>query len=129
MPRSRAGAGPVPQAGAECLSWRWIFFVNIPLYLVTIGAITAKFRERVERREHSIDYRSATLLTAGLTLVVPQGAQACRRRGLRGRNGAAGGVRARGTSLAEPVLPLWVFRRRLLVASGTVSACAGAVLT
>jgi MFS family permease len=40
---------------AEYLSWRWIFFVNLPLGAVAVFMLAAKFTERVERREHHID--------------------------------------------------------------------------
>jgi EmrB/QacA subfamily drug resistance transporter len=122
---------------SEYASWRWIFLVNIPLCLLAAGMIVRRFGEVVERTRPRIDYRGAALLTAGLTLVVLgvlEGGQSW------AWDSPAGiavpgvgiallvafGVAERGA--AEPVLPLWVFRRRLLVASGLVSAGIGAVL-
>jgi MFS family permease len=52
------------------LSWRWIFYVNLPtgaLALVVIGAV---FHARANRVEHEIDYLGAALLAGGLSCVV-----------------------------------------------------------
>jgi EmrB/QacA subfamily drug resistance transporter len=122
---------------AEYLTWRWIFFVNIPLCALAAWMLLRSFHETVERRAHTMDYRGAALLTAGCTLVIL---------GLLEGGGAwpwaspAGvGVPAAGVLLVaafvlvergatEPVLPLWVFRRRMLVTCCLVGLCVGAVL-
>lgn len=122
---------------SEYVSWRWIFLVNIPLCLLAATMIARNFAERVERSRPVIDYRGAALLTAGLTLVilaVLEGGQAW-------AWASPAGIAVLGVGIAllvvfwlvervakEPVLPLWVFRRRLLVASGLISAGVGAVL-
>src|ERR1700693_544371 len=38
------------------LSWRWIFYVNLPLGLLALGVIGTVFSPRVERAKHKIDY-------------------------------------------------------------------------
>src|SRR3954468_24251335 len=55
---------------SEYVSWRWIFFVNIPLCLLAGAMIARRFTEQVERRRPRIDYAGAVLLTAGLTLLI-----------------------------------------------------------
>jgi EmrB/QacA subfamily drug resistance transporter len=122
---------------SEYVSWRWIFFVNIPLCLLAATMIYRRFQERVERGHPSIDYRGAALLTAGLTLVilgVLEGGQAW-------AWDSPASIAVLGIGLAslvafgfverhaaEPVLPLWIFRRRLLVSSGLLSVGVGAIL-
>jgi EmrB/QacA subfamily drug resistance transporter len=122
---------------AEWVSWRWIFFVNIPLCLLAGAMILRGFHEKVERRRPEIDYRGAALLTAGLTRVilgVMEGGQAWA-----WDSAISIGVLGVGLALllafgfvertAEaPVVPLWVFRRRLLVTSGLVAVGVGAIL-
>src|SRR3954452_21959718 len=49
---------------SEYVSWRWIFFVNIPLCLIAAATIGLRFHERVDRRRPRIDYAGAVLLTA-----------------------------------------------------------------
>src|SRR4051812_16123909 len=122
---------------SEYVSWRWIFLINIPLCLLAGATILRRFHERVERGRPAIDYRGAALLSVGLTLLilgVLEGGQAWRWDspisvavlGL----GAASLVAFTFVerSAAEPVLPLWGFRRRLLVTSGLLSVGVGAIL-
>ncbi len=55
---------------SQFVSWRWIFFVNIPLCLIAGWAIIRNYSEQIERKDHRIDYAGATLLTVGLTAVI-----------------------------------------------------------
>src|SRR5947208_5822159 len=48
------------------LSWRWIFYVNLPLGALALFVIGAVFHARTNRVEHAIDYLGATTLAAGL---------------------------------------------------------------
>ena len=122
---------------SEYVDWRWIFLVNIPLCLLAGGMIFTKFHEPAERRHPVIDYRGAALLTAGLTLVilgVLEGGQAWAWASPTSLITLGGGLlllvlfglAERGAP--EPVLPLWVFRRRLLVTSGQLAVGVGAIL-
>lgn len=122
---------------SEYASWRWIFWVNIPLCALAAAMIARNFAERVDRSRPAVDYRGAALLTAGLTLVILallEGGQAWAWTSPAGIAILAVGVVLLAVfwlverGAPEPVLPLWVFRRRLLVASGLISAGVGAVL-
>ena len=123
---------------SEWVSWRWIFFVNIPLCLLAGTMIWRGFQERMDDRERpAIDYRGAALLTAGLTLVilgVLEGGQAWAWTSPISIAALAGGMALLVVfglverSAAAPVLPLWVFRRRLLVSSGALAVGVGAIL-
>jgi EmrB/QacA subfamily drug resistance transporter len=122
---------------SEYVSWRWIFFVNVPLCLLAAGMIGRRFQEKVIPGRPAIDYRGAALLTTGLTLVVLgvlEGGQAWAWDSPASIAILAIGVAALiafgvvERTAIEPVLPLWVFRRRLLITSGLVSASVGAIL-
>jgi EmrB/QacA subfamily drug resistance transporter len=52
------------------LSWRWIFYVNLPVAAVAMVVIGAVFHTRAERVEHAVDYAGAALLAGGLSAVV-----------------------------------------------------------
>jgi EmrB/QacA subfamily drug resistance transporter len=52
------------------LSWRWIFYVNLPLGALALIVIGVVFHARADRVEHEIDYLGAALLAAGLSSVV-----------------------------------------------------------
>ncbi len=46
----------------DSFSWRWVFFVNIPLGAAALSAVASRLHLPVHKREHSIDYMGATLL-------------------------------------------------------------------
>jgi EmrB/QacA subfamily drug resistance transporter len=122
---------------SEYVSWRWIFFVNIPLCLVAAAMIGLRFAERVERRRPQIDYAGAGVLTVALTLLVLgllEGGQAWAWASPQSIAVLGGGVVLLAVFVAverraaDPVVPLRLLRQRLLVATSLVSACVGAVL-
>ncbi|MFC7403773.1 MDR family MFS transporter [Georgenia alba] len=58
-------------AFSQFLSWRWIFWVNLPLGAVAVFMLVRHFREKPREGEREpIDYVGAVLLTAGSTLMV-----------------------------------------------------------
>src|SRR5579859_987602 len=52
------------------LSWRWIFYVNLPLGAAALFVIGAVFHAPAERVEHKIDYLGAATLAAALSAIV-----------------------------------------------------------
>ena len=122
---------------SQYLSWRWIFFVNIPLCLVAAAAIALRFHEQVDRRRPRIDYAGAATLTVALTLLVLgllEGGQAWAWGSPQGIAVLVTGAVLLGLFVgierraADPVVPLRLLRNRLLVATNLASACVGAVL-
>jgi EmrB/QacA subfamily drug resistance transporter len=120
----------------EYATWRWIFWINLPIAALAVVMLVRNFRERVTRREHQIDVVGAALLTVGCALLI-----------LGLLEGSAWGwgsgrsllvfalsVALLGTFIvverrvAEPVLPLWVFTRRTLVAGNLAAVTVGAVV-
>jgi len=122
---------------SEFLSWRWIFFVNIPLCLLAAWLLGRSFHETIEKRRHRVDYLGAALLTLSLTLLIlavleggqswawnsPQSVGAFALGGLLLSGFVWAEIRA-----AEPVLPLWVISRRLLLSTSLISLGVGAIL-
>jgi EmrB/QacA subfamily drug resistance transporter len=122
---------------SQYLSWRWIFFVNLPLGALAAWNLVRHFHEKVERRPHRIDYTGAGLLMTGCSLLIlglleggvswawdsPASAFVL----------GAGSVAVIAFLLverraAEPVLPLWVFQRRTLVGGNLAALSVGALL-
>jgi EmrB/QacA subfamily drug resistance transporter len=117
--------------------WRWIFLVNVPLCLLAAGLILRNFHETVERTEHHVDYLGAVLLTTGMTLLilgVLEGGQAWA-----WDSPVSIAVFAVGALLvaafavaerraAEPILPPWVLRRRLLATTTALALGVGVIL-
>jgi EmrB/QacA subfamily drug resistance transporter len=46
-------------------SWRWVFYVNLPVGALALAVIAIAIPKRTERREHSLDLLGAMLLAAG----------------------------------------------------------------
>ena len=52
------------------LSWRWIFYINLPLGALAFGVIAVAFHSPAVHVRHKIDYLGATLLATGLSGIV-----------------------------------------------------------
>jgi EmrB/QacA subfamily drug resistance transporter len=122
---------------SEFLSWRWIFFVNIPLCILAGWMLVRRFHETIERRRHTLDVPGAVFLTLGLScviLAVLEGGQAWAWDSPQSL--IAFGLGAvllvafviAEHRAAEPVLPLWVLSRRLLGTTTLISLGVGAIL-
>ncbi|TCO64451.1 MDR family MFS transporter [Actinocrispum wychmicini] len=122
---------------AEYVSWRWIFFINLPFGILAVLMIVRKFAERIERREQRIDYAGSALLTIGLSLVLLgllEGGVAWAWNSAPSLLIFAVGVAmlvAFGfveRKAAEPVLPLWVFTSRTLIGGNLMALIVGALM-
>ncbi|MGH3329456.1 MAG: MDR family MFS transporter [Streptomycetales bacterium] len=51
-------------------SWRWIFFINLPVGLVALVVTSAVLNMPFQRREHAIDYLGAALLVGGVSALL-----------------------------------------------------------
>lgn len=118
-------------------TWRWIFFVNIPLCIIAAFMLLRAFHEKVEPRRHRIDYAGAILLTTGLTLIILgllEGGHAWAWSAWQSIGcfvvGAASLVAFAIVErrAAEPVLDLSLFSRRLIATTTLVAAGVGAIL-
>jgi EmrB/QacA subfamily drug resistance transporter len=110
------------------LSWRWIFFINLPTGILAMVVIAAVLPAGSARRRHAIDYTGAILLTAALSAVIlftglggttfPWGSPI--RLGLAAAAVAATlGFIAVELRASEPILPMTLFaNRNFAVASG-----------
>jgi len=49
----------------QSLSWRWVFFVNLPLGILALAAVATRLHLPVHKLQHKIDYLGASLLAAG----------------------------------------------------------------
>jgi EmrB/QacA subfamily drug resistance transporter len=52
------------------LSWRWIFYINLPVGVIALAVLAATLPARGRRVRHSIDYAGAALLAVTLSAVV-----------------------------------------------------------
>jgi EmrB/QacA subfamily drug resistance transporter len=52
------------------LSWRWIFYVNLPIGIAALAVIAVAFHPHTSHGRHAIDYAGAVLLAGGLSGIV-----------------------------------------------------------
>jgi EmrB/QacA subfamily drug resistance transporter len=119
------------------LSWRWIFYVNLPIGLIAFAVIGAVFHAPPARARPKIDYLGAALLAGGLSAIVlytslggtsePWGAP-----GMVAL--IVGGVALIGLFVlaerraAEPILPLGLFRNGVFRATSAIGFVVGLAL-
>ena len=134
-----------PAAGGfvtDYLSWRWVFYLNLPFGVAALILLHAFFRERHERSQRKLDLlgtASLTLSIAVLLLALLEGTALWGWTDLKTMGMILGAVSGLGFFLwqenraPEPMLPLEIFRNRVIaVASaggfimGTVLFCAAA---
>ncbi len=119
------------------LSWRWIFYINLPIGAVAFIVIGAVFRVRPAPKQHTVDYLGAALLAGGLSAIVLFTS-------LGGTTWAWGssqivaliviGVVAIAafayveSRVPEPILPLSLFRNRTFAVTSAVGFIVGLAL-
>ena len=110
------------------LSWRWVFYVNVPFGIVSTAVLTFSLVETVEKRKHGLDIAGALVLSAAVValllgtdgdlpwLLLPASVVLI---------GVFVAVEARAK---EPILPLQLFSQRVLATSSVLSALAGGAM-
>jgi EmrB/QacA subfamily drug resistance transporter len=115
-------------------SWRWVFWINLPIGLVAAGVLATTIHERLERRAQPIDYAGAALLTVGISAVllglVEGGARGFAAPSVLASFGAGAAVLALlawvESRAPAPVVPYALLRRRLLGLASLAAAVLGA---
>ncbi|HEX2728867.1 MAG TPA: MDR family MFS transporter [Rubrobacteraceae bacterium] len=128
-----------PAAGGlitDYISWRWVFFINVPFGIIAAVLLTLTLRESFERRSRSMDYVGTSLLAGGLVAVLAA---------LLGNGGAPtlsaptlalffGGLATLAlfvvveSRIEDPVVPLDLFSERLFAVAALGNLAAGGVL-
>lgn len=122
---------------AEYVSWRWIFLVNVPVGALALLMLGLFLHERFERRKPQIDYLGSALvlLLIGTALFgLLQGGLAWAWLSVESGLIAAAVIILFIISIyverraAEPVMPAWIWRRRVLAGSNLATAGMGVVM-
>jgi EmrB/QacA subfamily drug resistance transporter len=130
---SAAILGPVVGAAIVAhVSWSWVFWVNVPFGLAAAVMLAVTLRENVEHRPHRLDYAGSLLmmLGTGTLLFVLVRATALSWTEIALLGGAAlillGWFVAHERVTKEPMLPLRLWRNRLIVGSNLLNLANGA---
>jgi EmrB/QacA subfamily drug resistance transporter len=121
----------------DAASWRWIFFINLPLGALALVVVVKTMKIPHTKREHTIDYAGAVALTLGVTGIL----LACAWGGTTYGWGSSEvtlaavvgvlGIAAFGwieRRAPEPLLPLGLFRIRTFAVSSLAGLGVGGVL-
>ncbi|MBX3228189.1 MAG: MFS transporter [Labilithrix sp.] len=110
------------------LSWRWVFYVNVPFGLLSAALLAGALHESIAKKDHALDVAGAVLLSLAIVAL------------LLGVEGVAPWVLLPASvALAvafvvverrakEAMLPPRLFRERVLAVSGVLSAVTGAAM-
>ncbi|MEV7080078.1 MDR family MFS transporter [Streptomyces sp. NPDC093516] len=117
--------------------WRWAFYINLPLGVVALVAVSVVLHLPKKRAQARIDYLGAVLLTVGITAIVlvttwggtEYAWSSARIMELIGIGVAAlVGFVFWQTRAAEPVLPLHIFRSRNFTLMSVIGFITGFVM-
>jgi EmrB/QacA subfamily drug resistance transporter len=119
------------------LSWRWIFYVNLPVGVIALSVIAAAFHAHSAKQRHAMDYLGALTLAGALTSIILFTS-------LGGTTWAWSSAQIVGLMVlsvllvplfvvvegraAEPILPLTLFRNRTFSVTSSVGFIVGFAL-
>jgi len=118
----------------EHLTWRWIFYINVPLGILALFVVATALHIPMSRVRHKIDWAGTALLSVGVTCIILLTSWA-------GSEYAWGSstIRTLGlialvtlaifcwveTKASEPIIPLWLFKNRTFTATSAVGFVIG----
>ncbi len=111
------------------LSWRWVFYLNVPLGLACAAVLLAAYHERVERHQHRLDVAGAALLSITvLAALLAARSRAWGAVGVPVALAALGGFLWVERRANEPLLPLDLFAQRVMAVASATGALVGAAM-
>ncbi len=129
-----------PAAGGlitDLLSWRWVFYINIPFGLASVAGLFLFFHEETTRREHKLDIVGTVSLTVAIALLLLALLEGSERWGwVDPRTLAMIALSGVGLLLLlwqenrapEPMLPLTLFKNPVIAVSSLGSIVLGTIL-
>lgn len=123
---------------ADHVSWRWVFYLNLPIGAVAMALIASALRdEPTHRRRPVIDYAGLALFTVGVTALLV-GVMEVGRSGVWTRVDVVLPLAVAVVTLAvfvpverrapEPIVPLQLFRNRVVLAAAVTGFLAGTAM-
>ena len=118
-------------------SWRWIFFLNVPVGLLATALLTAFLHERITIHRHHIDLAGAMLIFLAASLLILallENGTSWSWWSLPGLGLPALGLLLMGIFIRiekrapEPIIPLWIWKNRIMAGANLSMIGMGAVM-
>jgi EmrB/QacA subfamily drug resistance transporter len=122
---------------ADNLGWPWAFYINVPFGFASLGLIALYYHERLEKRSHVLDYWGAVFLSSAIVALLMALLHGGETYGW--ASAETGGLfLIAGVMLAgfvwlearapEPLIPLSLFRQRVILVSSLAVFVAGGLM-
>jgi EmrB/QacA subfamily drug resistance transporter len=118
---------------ATHVSWKAVFWINIPLGIIAASLLTIALKEQVKKRRHRIDYIGAVLMASATTIIMIAliHADTFSFATLAGAFGVSALLIAAlifyESRMSEPMIPVRLYRNRLVAVGNWVGAANGAI--
>jgi EmrB/QacA subfamily drug resistance transporter len=120
----------------ENASWRWVFYINLPLGVVALVVINRVLKLEHVRRKAKIDFAGSALVVAGVGLLLVAVQQAGNATRITTTSAILATVGVVGiaaflwweTRASEPIVPLRLFRNRVFAVCSVLGLVTGAVM-
>ena len=113
----------------HALSWRWVFFINVPFGLVSAVMLTLFFHEPLARKDHALDVAGTVLLASAIVALLLGASRWAPMLTLPLAVVLFAGFVLAERRAREPVLSLALLRRRIMAVSSVAGAVVGAVMS
>jgi EmrB/QacA subfamily drug resistance transporter len=111
----------------DTISWRWVFYLNLPVGLVTAVVVYRTLPGRVAGREATVDWKGGLLLFLTTTLVLAALSEASVMWGVMAILSLAALAYVERT-VSDPILPFALLRNRTVMVATIVGFCGGMAL-
>ncbi|HEY8039012.1 MAG TPA: MDR family MFS transporter [Polyangiaceae bacterium] len=113
----------------RALSWRWVFFINVPFGVLSAALMVTFFHEPVEKKDHTLDVAGTALLAASIVALLLGASRFAPLVMLPLSAALLIGFVVTERRAREPVLSLALLRRRIMAVSSAAGALVGSVMS
>jgi EmrB/QacA subfamily drug resistance transporter len=113
----------------DALSWRWVFFINLPFGLLAAVLLTTFFHEPVEKKDHTLDVAGTVLMASAIVALLLGASRFAPPLMLPLAAALLAGFVVVERRAREPVLSLALLQRRVMAVSSVAGALVGSVMS